>query len=267
MPRGVSAVDEARLQGRLWTPELMGNRQPLHWLEYGVDALSMSGSTITGLTPSRGRSRNNWAAKSGGTNPTLVTRNGFPAARFDGSQPMTHIATSVSGIANCTLMLAGYMISGGANEDIVFGFGSAFSGRWIYRAPSSGSMGFASWGNDIGSSGTSFDIAGIRPNVFAVRQTVSDVLFDRNGSIGQSTGTIPSVPTNVATAIISIGGISGTGGSNAYGTNIDVIAAMAWEFELTAVEYQKAQAYMCWRFGLPIVATSPYCNRPPLIGD
>ena len=269
MPRAGSTYDELRQQGRLWTPET-DPRPPLHWLDYQTDALTMSGSAITQVTPTRGRNRNTWAAKAGGTNPTLTTRNGFRAARFDGTHEMTHIATSSSGFQDCTLMFAGYMISGGSNEDIVMGFGNANAngggGRWMYRLPNGGTMGFACWGFDLGSSGTTWDIAGLRPHVFAARKSARNVLFDTDGSLAFSTGTFGGDPANVASAIASIGGINGSGGSNAYGTNIDVFEALWWDVALTDVEYQRAQAYLCWKYGLPIVGSSPFRHRPPVIG-
>lgn len=247
----------------------MGSRQPLHGFEYGVDALSVSGSAITGLTPQRGRNRNTWATKSGGTNPSLVTRNGYPAARFDGSQAMTHIASTGTGYQNCTYVLAAYMISGGNNEDIVFGFGDANpsptgAGRWLYRTPNGTTIGMAGWAIDIAASGTSWDIGGSTPRVFAARKIGQPTSFDRDGSIGASVVSFPSSTPNTVGPTICVGGINGAGGSNAYGTNIDVIAGMAWEFELTDVEYQRAQAYMAWRFRLPLVAANPFRTRPPL---
>lgn len=271
MPRGVGlnwVYDEARLQQRLWTPEAMGTRQPLHWLDYQTDLLTLSGSDITSASPRRGRNKNTWSAKSGGTNPTLTTRNGFNVARFDGTQAMTHIATSISGFQNCTFIFASYMISGGSNEDIVLGFGSAgVGGRWVYRASNNTNMGMATWANDIGASSQSWDIAGATPRVFASRKIGQPVIFDRDGTLGANNASFPNPTPNTPSPIISIGGINGVGGSNAYGTNIDFFEVMAWEYELSNYEYQIAQAYLCWKYALPISAQNPFCNRPPLIGD
>jgi hypothetical protein len=269
MPRGVSRLDEARLQGRLWSPESMGSRQPLHWLDYQSDPLTMSGGTITGAAPQRGRNRNTWAAKPGGTNPTLVERNGFRAARFDGTGTMTHIVTTGTGYVNCTYVIAGKMISGGASEDIVFGFGNSSaspsgSGRWMYRAPGGSTIGLAGWAIDIGSSGTGWDIAGSQPHVFAARKIGQPVIFDIDGSLAFSTGSFPSNPPATNVGVLCLGGINP---SNAYGTNMDFFEVMAWEYELTNYEYQAAQAYMCWKYRLPVAASNPFANRPPLIGD
>lgn len=261
-------VEGARRR-RLWTPASMGDRQPLHWLDYQTDALTMSGATITQAAPRRGRNLNTWATKSGGTNPTLTTRNGFNVARFDGSQAMAHIATSVSGFQNCTFIFAAYMISGGANEDIVFGFGTAApaqsgAGRWIYRAPSSTTMGMAGWAIDVGSSTQQWDIAGSTPHVYAARKISQPVIFDRDGTLAANTASYPSATPNTLSPVICLGGINGAGGSNNYGTNIDFFEVMAWEYELTDIEYQLAQAYLSWKYRLPIVAANPFSVRPPL---
>ncbi len=269
MPRGVSPVDEARLQGRLWTPELSGGREPLHWLDYQSDPLTMSGATITGASPQRGRNRNAWATKPSGTNPTLVDRNGFRAARFDGSGAMTHIATTGTGYVNCTYIIAGKMISGGANEDVVFGFGqsnaSPFgSGRWMYRGTNSDTMGLAGWGIDILTSGTAWDIAGAQPHVFAVRKAALTTIFDSDGSLAFSTRSWPSNPPATNVGVLCLGGITPAA---TYGTNMDFFEAMAWEYELTDYEYLRAQAYLCWKYRLPVNAGNPFRNRPPLIGD
>uniref|UniRef100_UPI003BA6F553 hypothetical protein n=1 Tax=Roseateles sp. TaxID=1971397 RepID=UPI003BA6F553 len=55
MPRGVSLVDEARLQGRLWTPAQV---LPSLWLD-GADlsTLSMSGSSVTQWRDKSGNAR------------------------------------------------------------------------------------------------------------------------------------------------------------------------------------------------------------------
>lgn len=274
MPRGIGLnwrYDEAKMQNRLWTPNNMGSRRPLHWLDYQNDFLTMSGTQITQVQPKNGRNLNTWSAKSGGTNPTLTTRNGFKVARFDGTQAMTHIASSVSGFQNCTFIFAGYMISGGNNEDVVLGFGTvppqSGVGRWLYRAPNSTTMGMAGWSIDISTSTQQWDIAGTSPHIFASRKINQAVIFDRDGTLSANTATFPSATPNTISPIICIGGINGLGGSNAYGTNMDFFELLAWEYELTNYEYQIAQAYLCYKYNFPITAINPFANRPPLIGD
>jgi hypothetical protein len=269
MPRGFNPYEDAVLQGRLWTPVLAENRQPLHWLDYQSDPLTISGATITGASPQQGRNRNSWATKPSGTNPSLAYRNGFRAARFDGSGAMTHIATTGTGYVNCTYIIAGKMISGGANEDVVFGFGQsgaspAGSGRWMYRTPNSDLMGLAGWGIDIPTSGTAWDIAGAQPHVFAVRKAGLTTIFDRDGSLAFSTRSWPSNPPATNVGVLCLGGITP---ASTYGTNMDFFEVMAWEYELSDYEYLRAQAYLCWKYRLPLDSRNPFCNRPPLIGD
>lgn len=82
MPRGVSPVDEARLQGRLWTPALFGGRL-LGWYDASVSAsFTLSGSAVTEW---RDQSGNGNHLQSSGVNaPLLGTFAGRPSVNFDG---------------------------------------------------------------------------------------------------------------------------------------------------------------------------------------
>jgi hypothetical protein len=82
MPRGVSPVDEARLQGRLWTPALFGGRL-LGWYDALVSAsFTLSGSAVTEW---RDQSGNGNHLQSSGVNaPLLGTFAGRPSVNFDG---------------------------------------------------------------------------------------------------------------------------------------------------------------------------------------
>ena len=92
MPRGVDGVDEARLQGRLWTPTLL---RPALWL----DAADLSTiSTATGVSEWRDKGPNgrNVAQGTGGTQPTLTPMglNGRNVLSFSGSQYLTSVSAA-----------------------------------------------------------------------------------------------------------------------------------------------------------------------------
>jgi hypothetical protein len=184
---------------------------------------------------------------------------------------MTHAVYSTNGFQNCTLMWAGIMLSGGNNEDTVMGFGQTEpngAGRWMYRFPNATKMGFSHWSLDLGvSDNTSWFIGSVTPNVFAVRKIARNIVLDNNGTLAQSTYTFGSDAANVGAAYASIGGVVGSGGSQAYGTNMQVLEALWWEFDLTDREYQQVQAYLGWKYGIKISASNPWANRPPLKGD
>jgi hypothetical protein len=94
MPRGVSPVDEARLQGRLWSPALL--RTAL-WL----DAADLSTiSTATGVSQLRDKSGNgrNFTQGTGGTQPTLTPNglNGRNVLSCNGSQWLTSVSAAAT---------------------------------------------------------------------------------------------------------------------------------------------------------------------------
>jgi hypothetical protein len=94
MPRGINIYDEAKLQGRLWTPALV---RPALWL----DAADLSTiSVATGVSEWRDKSGNgrHFTQGTGGTQPTF-TANGFnsiPVLSFNGSQWLTSISTAAT---------------------------------------------------------------------------------------------------------------------------------------------------------------------------
>jgi len=80
MPRGVSLVDEARLQGRLWTPAQV---LPSLWLD-GADlsTLSMSGSSVTQWRDKSGNARH---ATTTVRNPGITRVNNLNVINFTAS--------------------------------------------------------------------------------------------------------------------------------------------------------------------------------------
>jgi hypothetical protein len=94
MPRGVSPLDEARLQGRLWTPELL-RPSMVFWHDTArIESLSRSGSTVTNIRDLSGRGIN--LATSGSAPGYSATEQ---AATFDGSTQGLASSAPVSGVA------------------------------------------------------------------------------------------------------------------------------------------------------------------------
>ncbi len=94
MPRGVSPLDEARMQGRLWTPDQL--RTAL-WL----DAADLSAiSVTTGASTWRDKSGNqrHFTQGTGGAQPTLTPNglNGLNVLSFNGSQWLTSANTAAT---------------------------------------------------------------------------------------------------------------------------------------------------------------------------
>lgn len=80
MPRGVGRFDEARLQGRLWTPALLGKGAFLFWVDASL------AYTVTNA----GGSSMQWADISGNANNLVIDTNGtsgtYPAYQFNRHQ-------------------------------------------------------------------------------------------------------------------------------------------------------------------------------------
>jgi hypothetical protein len=94
MPRGTNIYDEAQLQGRLWTPDLV---RPALWLD--ADDLSTI-SIGTGVSEWRDKSGNgrHVSQGTGGTQPTLtrIPFNNRAILSFNGSQWLTSISTAAT---------------------------------------------------------------------------------------------------------------------------------------------------------------------------
>lgn len=267
MPRGVSRYDEARLQGRLWTPDLL---RPALWL----DAADLSTITIaTGVSEWRDKSGNNrhLSQTTSTQQPalTLNAQNGLPAVTFDGSNDfMSNASVGAASLDVVQIISVFRMITGGANEDLPMGVGQTGSSsaiRTFYRASNGTTVGFASWGNDVASSAYSYDIGG-NFHVFEAwntqRATPNQIRIGRNGSI-----TTYSVGSLSPTADgFSVGSLRGGSVANYY-SNIAVGEILVAYSEWSQRDRQMAEGYLAWKWGITLAASHPFANRPPLIGD
>jgi len=289
MPRGVSPLDEARLQGRLWTPDQL--RTAL-WL----DAADLSTiSVTTGASTWRDKSGNqrHFTQGAGGTQPTLTPNglNGLNVLSFNGSQWLTSVDTAAT---------------------------------WNFLHNTNGSSIFAVWkagnisdpnaihglmGNNAGLSGnTGFyilydDRVSSSRNDRALTQVSRGVGGNSAAQVQTADG---AHPANVPTIISLISDPSnGTAANRGFlrinrsltQTNVDTSAPVAtnasfalqigacgnnvlpligYIAEIVALASiasakvrQQIEGYLAWRWALrdALVTGSPFLNRPPLIGD
>lgn len=267
MPRGVSRYDEAALQRRLWTPDLL---RPALWL----DATDQSTITIaTGVSEWRDKSGNNrHLAQTASTQQPALTmnaQNGLPALTFDGSNDfMWNASVGAAGLAVVQIISVFRMITGGANEDLPMGVGqtsAASAIRTFYRANNGTTVGFASWGNDVTSSAYSYDIGG-NFHVFEVWNTQqaspNQIRIGRDGSI--TTYSVGGLSLTVDG--FSVGSLRGGAVANYY-SNIAVGEILVAYSEWSQRDRQMAEGYLGWKWGITLDALHPFANRPPLIGD
>jgi hypothetical protein len=290
MPRGLNPYDEAVLQRRLWTPNLL--RTAL-WLD--ADDLSTI-STATGVNEWRDKSGNgrNFTQGTGGTQPTFTQNglNGRPVLSFNGSQWLTSINTAAT---------------------------------WNFLHNTNGSSVFAVWkAGNVSDPNTLYALLGT--SAIATANHGFSIFFDdrvtslRNERLGTQTvrgvsGTTSGTnftadlahPPNTPTLISSVNDPGNATAANRLSTkinggaeiknNIETLAASSSDASFTLqigtggntvvplVGYiaeivilssiatntvrGKVEGYLAWKWGLQnrLSAVNSFCNRPPLIGD
>jgi hypothetical protein len=267
MPRGVSPVDEARLQGRLWTPALV---LPAVWL----DAADLSTITIaTGVSE--------WRDKSGnGANATQATASarpaysetgffGLPGITFDGSDDQLNISTTR--MRNTTHGVFWVFVRRGAGTGDVYKPSVAVLTGGLDR----GALHYVKNSNNLGasypyfggpinnnydlSSGTAYN--NTTAQVMAFQSNVTGWGVWRNGSLeGTTNGIAAPNTTNTGFILASQSGLNRK--SNITMTEFILV-------ENIGSRRQPIEGYLAHKWGLTanLPAAHPFKNRPPLIGD
>jgi formylglycine-generating enzyme required for sulfatase activity len=253
----------------LWTPSLAS---PAIWL----DAADHTTITIaTGVSQWNDKSGNGYhvAQATGTQQPTRIAGflNGLPIHYFDGANDfMDRAAAGATGTTTSSIIAVFRMRTGGPTQDIPMGIGGPTSNaaRALYRAASGTTVGFGGWGNDITTSGLSFDISG-GYHLFGFVQTSlttpNNVTLIRDGTT--------EVGTTVANLIATVDGFtvgSLRGGSvGTYYTDMNLCEILVFYTALSTANRQLVEGYLAWKWGLQanLPAGHPFLNRPPLRGD
>jgi hypothetical protein len=287
MPRGVSPLDEARLQGRLWTPVQL--RTDL-WL----DAADLSTiSTATGVSEWRDKSgkARNFTQGIGGTQPTLTPNglNGRNVLSFNGSQWLTSVNTAATWNflhnANGSSIFAVWKAGNISDPNAIYGLmgsnaaSSANIGTYIvYDDRASASRNNGVLAQVSGGGSTSLSVAsadGLMPaNTPVILSHIADPgngtavnrSFVRvNKTLSQANASTAAPSVSAASFALQIGAL----GNNTlplvgYISEIIVLASIA----NTRVR-QMIEGYLAWKWGLRDALTTghPFANRPNLIGD
>ena len=289
MPRGVSPLDEARIQGRLWTPAQL--RTAL-WL----DAADLSAiSVATGASTWRDKSGNqrNFSQPTGGTQPSLTPNglNGNNVLSFNGSQWLTSDSTVATWNflhnANGSSVFAVWKSGNISNPNAVYsllGTSGVATSNIGYALITDDRVALSRSEKVIaqivrGAAGTealsniSADLA-YPPNTPVILSHISD---PNNGTAANRSFLRVNrtlIQANTTTLAISASNASfalqiGAAGNNAapltgYIAEIVVLASIA-----SAKVRQQIEGYLAWKWGLRDALTtgSPFLNRPPLIGD
>lgn len=243
MPRGTSPYDEARLQGRLWTPDLA---QPALWL----DAADPSTITVaTGVSEWRDKSGNNRHVSQGteARQPSLAPNslNGLSGLDWGSSSNAKGLSTSSLLVAAQVFAVAKY---DGTNP--FSAYASIYCGDPSFYRPiftnNSGTGWLGSAQNHLNGGDASATALPTISNPFIVRTANSN--------------------TSSATRTASYIGADSSffGGRSWIGKIYEIII---FPTILSTQNSLKVEGYLARKWGIPLDARHPFVNRPPLIGD
>lgn len=275
MPRGYNQRDEAQLQNRLWTPALL---QPALWLDASdISTISMVG---TGVSEWRDKSGNNRHATTTVRRPAFLNNalNGFPVINFTASSA-TKLDTPDFSIAP-NRQFCSFGVASGA--------GLISSGNYprIWVTKSTGDSGIPSNAYPQGYFGTGATngsvamLAGastpLTPEITGISTTLPVLISGRFGTAGLASNNLSVAVNGGEQTTVSgrTGGLSTTG--IRVGSDVGTLTVSSWNSWIGEIiltqnisfsESQLIEAYLAWKWGIPLFATHPYANRPPLIGD
>lgn len=110
MPRGVSRVDEARLQRRLWTPDVVRGGLKC-WIDYGYGrAIGVSGGDITTVSDPTASAQ--WSRVSDGPTWSLTAINNLPGASFTASPQETMVSDTYVALTLPLVAVAIFYVDG-----------------------------------------------------------------------------------------------------------------------------------------------------------
>lgn len=244
MPRGLSPVDEARLQGRLWLPNAL--RLGAWYDAADLATIATVSSAVT-----------DWRDKSGNGRHLTATSTQRPTYTASGlnNQPAINYGAAIN---NNRLTWTGTAFNAGRT------FGVA---HWEGPSPFVGYGGLLSYpftGND------SLFLVEVSNQWFGARQVFL------NGNDSTTVAPLPTISTpfvwaddlaaSASRSTIWIGNDRTEANRGWRGKISEVLITL---FQPTLRERKTIEGYLAWKWGLvfSLPANHPFRNRPPLIGD
>lgn len=265
MPRGTDRRDEARLQGRLWTPEQLRASGSLYtWL----DAADFSTITIaTGVS--------SWADKSGfGRTPTQSTGsaqpgfsvsafNGKPGLSFTANTQILNFGSAVYSSYTSGVRWFGIYRVNSNSDGAVFGA----SGNQLNHHPFSDNIIYDAFLSSARKT-TNITIANRPQNVIlSIKSAPSNYVLNLNGDVSGSGFYSTSLNTMSTNIVPAVGGSYASTATNAF---LGVLAEIVVCGNVAEPIARAVEGYLAWKWladANPLVASHPFKNRPPLIGD
>jgi hypothetical protein len=261
MPRGVNAYDEAKLQGRLWSPELAG---PSLWF----DAADLSTiATISGAV-------SEWRDKSGFgrhvSQTTGVSRPAYTAAGLNGLGVLTFDGVNDSLIQVSYAFPTVYSIYavGRSSATSYSRLLSVSSGADIFGFMGTGPTG-SQYATFFGNGVAWNDITSNTPTQSIASTSIIGVV--KANAVGGAIPYVNGIAQNAknGTTATASGFILGTTSSNQQywlGIMAEIIMIPALSDN---PQRQQIEGYLAHKWGMKgqLPASHPYINSPPLIGD
>lgn len=275
MPRGVSIYDEAKLQGRLWTPACISS------LAGWWDASDTNTMTFgTGVSQ--------WTSKFGGPYVSQSTTNAQPTfakdkrtgvgyLTFNGSSQFLRYNGTPSGFPTgtsaMTLVVSGRATGGTGNFSYAVYYGSASGasqdGRMILAFPDNIIYCSIYSGSNIAP-----DVAGA-----AAGTGISWLANDAVATISIPAGTNPTITGSVngydASASSGVASVSpnfvigaSLGGTQEFFSG-NIFDVLVFGEALSKMNTRRIEGFCAWKAGIQatLAPTHPFKNRPPMIGD
>jgi len=256
MPRGLSDYDSARIQGRLWTPEIL---RPDAWFD--ASDLSTISVSATGISEWRDKSRNARHMSRADTTFRPIfeaeKRNGLSFVNFaatgtpDPNNQLYRLqmASSINvRSAYCSLSRKS-PISSGAAANFVF----TDSANYDWHGPY-----------------TSADPTALANSGFSSNNWRSGSNFRNGNSITiTSAGSGPLGEWSVY-SFLCVGNMvtRGIGWDRIDHPSVGDYGEVCWfSAAHSARERLVIEGYLSWKWGIPLAADHPFAIRPPLIGD
>jgi hypothetical protein len=262
MPLGISRFDEARLQGRLWTPA-MDRAKTAMWFKAEPGGFAYA----TGVSQWNDKSGNGWHATqaTGGSQPTYEPFgfNGRPAIRFAGgasTQFLTLASIASTGWSGLGALYA-WKVTNYPGTDPNIG---PVLGQWgtevsADHEPFSDGQFYHGFGSTARKTVGAPPVSPASPRISAISSAAGAWSYWIDGTQVFSTGT-NTVGLNTAPKI---------GNSFTYYLDGHIGEVIIMPSEMTTRERQMREGYLAWHNGLVenLVGSHPFKNRPPLIGD
>lgn len=255
MPRGINVYDEARLQGRLWTPTLLrGVGKLARW--FTAADVDCDGSA--GISPFRDLS--GWGANAtqatAGTRP-VFTRGVYrrPYALYDTSEKF-NIFTTVTYNGTNGVSWAGVVFYNSSNQNTIIGGSSG--GELQFRINTSNQVQLVRRAQA--------DLVNTTATLTVNTPAIVGCDAASSGCAAWLNGTSVSNGSNAA---VSNGGSNiGTGGAGEH-LRGGVFEVLGSELKWVQRERDLVDGYLAWQNGLvgSLPASHPFASRPPLIGD